>query len=264
MAHLLSLAPPHPGGATGGPGPIHGLDPRGRVLAAAAFAVVVTGLSSLPVLALAAVAALAMLPLSGLPPGPTLRRMVMMDGFILVMLVLLPFTTPGTPALILTGGLVATREGLRLAAEIALTANAVILMLMVLVGTLDPVRLGHALARLRLPLRLVHLLLFTVRYIEVLRAEYDRTRQAMRARAFRPGSNRHTWVSLGQLVGMMLVRALERSERILQAMKCRGFTGQIPLLDDLSFGAGDRLFGVLFALALGCLIAMEVALVRAA
>ncbi|MBA4351903.1 MAG: cobalt ECF transporter T component CbiQ [Rhodobacter sp.] len=251
-------------GRARGAAPLRQVDPRARIVSALAFAVVVTGLSTLGALALAMAAALLALGCSGLPAARTLKRMAMMDGFIIFMLLILPFSTPGTPALTLPFGVVATVEGFRLAVEIGLTANAVILMLMALVGTMEPVMLGHALARLRVPRALVHLLLFTVRYIEVLRAEYARSRVAMRARAFRPGSNRHTWVSLGHLIGMMLVRALERSERILQAMKCRGFTGRIPLLDDFSWQATDRRFCALFGLGLLALVALEVALVHLA
>ena len=243
---------------------LRGLDPRTRIIAAAVFAAVVVALNSLPALAAALGMALALLPFSGLAPGGTLKRMAMMDGFILVMLVTLPITTPGAPLADLPFGLVATREGLHLAAQIALTANAVILALMVLVGTMDAVVLGHALARLGAPLRLVHLLLFTVRYIEVLRAEYRRARQAMRARAFRPRSNLHSWRSFGHLVGMLLVRALERSERILQAMKCRGFTGQIPLLDDLRWQRCDLTFGLAWAACLLALTLWEITRVHAA
>lgn len=267
MGHLLHAAGAQ-GEAGAAPGlragPLRRLDPRGRLLAAVGFAVVVSGLEALPVLGLALACALGALALSGLPPGRTLRRMAMMDGFVVAMLLTLPLTTPGTPALILPGGWVATHEGLRLTLVIALRANAAILMLMALAGTMEPVTLGHALARLGVPLRLVHLALFTIRYIEVLRAEYLRMRLAMRARAFRPGTNRHSWVSLGHLVGMMLVRAMERAERVMQAMKCRGFTGQLPLLDDLAWGAADRRFGVAVALGLMGLILLEVLHVRAA
>ncbi|WP_412917519.1 cobalt ECF transporter T component CbiQ [Pseudogemmobacter blasticus] len=261
MAHLLGLGETGAVGLSPRPSPlVRRLDPRGRILAALAFAVVVTGLSSLTALVAALAAALALLAVSGLPVATTLKRMMLMDGFIVFMLVLLPFSTPGTALLVVPGGFVASAEGLRLAVEIALTANAVILALMVLVGTMEPVVLGHALARLRVPERLVHLLLFTVRYIEVLRDEYSRSRQAMQARAFRPGSNRHCWRSLGQLVGMMLVRALERSERILQAMKCRGFTGRLPLLSDLRFGRIDGLAAVLFLAGLLGLVLLEMCL----
>lgn len=240
------------------------VDPRARIMGTLGFAIVVTGLSTLGALSAALAAALVMLSWSGLAPRQTLQRMVMMDSFIIFMLLILPFTTPGAPLVTLPGGLIATQEGLHLAIEIALTANAVILALMTLVGTMDAVTLGHTLARLHVPETLVHLLLLTVRYIEVLRAEYLRMRAAMKARGFRPGTNRHSWRSLGHLVGMMLVRALERSERILQAMKCRGFTGSLPLLDNLAFSRHDRHFAIWFAGLLAGLIALEILLVALA
>ncbi len=209
-----------------GVGLIAPLDPRMRIVMACVFGVVTVALSSLPALCLALAITLALLLVSRLPWRETLKRMAMMDGFILFMLVLLPFSLPGDPIFTIWG-LTASWQGLWKAVEIALTANAVILSLMVLVGTMEPVTLGHALHRLHCPQTLVHLLMFTIRYIEVLREEYQRLRGAMKVRGFRPSSNWHTYRSFGYLVGMMLVRAIERSERILGAMKCRGFSGQM-------------------------------------
>lgn len=80
-----------------------------------------------------------------------------------------------------------------------------------------------------MPDGLVHLILFTVRYVDVLDQEQHRLRTAMKARGFRPTTSWHTYRSVGYLVGMMLVRALERSERIQKAMKCRGFSGRFHL-----------------------------------
>ena len=87
-------------------------------------------------------------------------------------------------------------------------------------------------------------MMFTIRYIEVLREEYLRLRSAMKVRGFRPGTNWHTYRSFGYLVGMMLVRAIERSERILAAMKCRGFSGRMLLLQDYKLSHKDIVFAV--------------------
>lgn len=146
-------------------------------------------------------------------------------------------------------GFDASWEGLRQAVEIALTANAVILALMCLVGSMEPVTMGHALHALRMPEQLVQLLMFTTRYIETLREEYMRLRAAMKMRGFRPGTNWHTYRSFGYLVGMMLVRALERSERVLGAMKCRGFTGRFVLLEQFRMTDRDWLFAALMTAA---------------
>ena len=169
-----------------------------------------------------------------------------------------PVTVPGTP-MFTVWGIGASWEGLLRAFEIALTANAVILALMTLVGTMEPVTLGHALHAMRCPETLVHLLMFTVRYVDVLHEEYSRLRVAMKVRGFRPRTNWHTYRSVGYLVGMMLVRAVERSERILGAMKCRGFDGRIHLLEEFSLGPADRRFAGLFALVLAALAMLEVA-----
>lgn len=252
---LAQIPDTRPGGLAAG---IARIDPRLRVLATLAFALVVSQLESFAALGLALAAGGALLLASGAPTGPVLRRMAAMDGFIVFMVLLLPFTTPGVPLFTL-GGFGASREGIGDALDILLTANAVVLMVLVLPGTLEPVTLGHALGRLGLPVALVTLLLFTLRYISVLEAEYQRMRQAMRARAFAPRSNLHTLISLGYLVGMMLVRAQERSEQVLQAMKCRGFTGALPLIDAMCWRAADTLWAFGFAGLLGALVALEVA-----
>ncbi len=245
-------------GAAAGPLAIGNVDPRVRIVAAITFSVVVVACGWMPVLVLALVISIAMMVAAHLPILRTLKRMVAMDSFIIFMLALLPFTVPGEPIFTLWG-FPASYQGLMQAITIALKANAIILMLMVLVGTMEAVTLGHALHTLRVPARLVHLLLFTVRYIEVLHDEYSRLRQAMKARGFRPANRLHTYRSFGYLVGMMLVRAMERSERILEAMKCRGFTGSIPLLTRFAFTSRDRVFALAFAAVLISLATLELA-----
>ncbi len=233
------------------------IDPRIRILCAATFAVAVVACNDFLALSAAVVVAFGLLSVSRLPAMQTLKRVATMDSFIIFILLLLPFTVPGTQMFTLWG-FPASWEGLWQAIEIALKANAIVLALMALVGTMEPVTLGHALHSLKVPAGLVHLLMFTVRYIDVLREEYLRLRQAMKARGFRPSTGWHTYRSFGYLVGMMLVRSMERSERILGAMKCRGFTGHIPLLDRMRFRPADALFAAGFCALLLGLAALEV------
>ena len=135
MGHLVSSGPKVLIGADGARTEnfLDGLDPRSRLLAALFFAILVVSLKSLAVLALGFGVSLAMLLATRLPLKGTLRRMAAMDGFIIFMLVLLPFTVPGTP-LFFVFGFPFSLEGALKAAEIALKANAIILMLMVLVA----------------------------------------------------------------------------------------------------------------------------------
>jgi cobalt/nickel transport system permease protein len=221
-------------------------------LAASAFAVVAVALHHLMPLGIALGVAAMVMAVARLPLWQTVKRVMMMDGFIIVMLLMLPFTVPGDPLFRLWGW-PASAQGLHQALVIALKANAVVLCLMALVGTMEPPTLGHALARLKVPERLIHLMLFTIRYIDVIDQEYQRLRIAMKTRGFRPRNSLHTYRSYGYLIGMLLVRALERSERILQAMKCRGFTGRLPLLDTLAYGRHDAIAALVWG---GILVAL--------
>ncbi len=230
-----------------------GVDPRVRIVVAIAFAVVVVMLDRLgPLLAANGLAVLAAVAAT-LPVGATVRRLVTVDAFIIATLLILPFSMPGEPLFTL-GPLTATEEGVWRAIAIALKANAIVLTVMALVGTMEPATIGQALARLGVPFAFVHLLLFTVRFVNVLGGEYQRLRLAMRARAFRPRNTMHTWRSLGYLMGMVLVRSVERSERVLAAMKCRGYTGQLYILDTFRFGRLDPVCALVAVAGLGALL----------
>jgi cobalt/nickel transport system permease protein len=113
------------------------------------------------------------------------------------------------------------------------------------------------LEHLYVPEKLTHLLLFTVRYLEILDRQYRQLTAAMRIRGFRPRMDAHTYRSYGYLVGMLLVRSLDRSERVLAAMKCRGFCGRFYLLDHFEFGVADVRFAAAVAAVLVCLASVE-------
>ena len=221
---------------------IHRLDPRGRLLATAAFAGLL-GLAHRPaVLTAGLLLAVGLVALARLPVerigDQTLGLVVALASFWL----LLPISFE--PAARCHLGPIGW-EPARLArsAEITLKALGLVLLLHALVRTIDMVTLGHALRRLGVPLKLTLLLLLTVRYVGVLESEYYRLRRSLRARSFRPALAVHTYRTLGYLFGLLLVRSLDRAERIVMAMKCRGFHGEFFLLDDFGAGRPDIIFG---------------------
>jgi cobalt/nickel transport system permease protein len=155
---------------------------------------------------------------------------VHLEAFVVMLLVTLPLTVPGTP-LVQFGSLSASFEGLVHAALLGCKITAAVLVLNMLVTGLDPVRLGAALAGLRLPARLVALLVATARYVDLIGQEAARLRAAIRARGFRARTDLHTLRSYGNLVGMLLVRSLDRADRVEDAMRARGFSGHLPVHD---------------------------------
>lgn len=221
---------------------IDSFDPRVRIVWVAVFSCVVVLSKELNVVLGALGIACGLVFLAKLNLKRTFRRVVAMDMFMIFLIVMLPFTTPVSGAedvLFEMSGLTASKAGLFHALLIATKANTVVLSLLAVVGTMSATRFGHALARLRIPDKLVHLLLFTVRYLDVIGQEYKRMKRAMQARAFVLRMDKHTWRSIGYLVGMLLIHALERSERIMDAMKCRGYNGSFYLLDEDKLVARD-------------------------
>ena len=92
-------------------------------------------------------------------------------------------------------------------------------------------RLLAAMCRLGMPRLFAALLAFTYRYIDVLFDELARMKTAQRARTFKQQSVWQSWTSTTQLVGLLLIRALDRAERIHGAMASRGWRGKMHTLD---------------------------------
>jgi cobalt/nickel transport system permease protein len=231
-------------------------DPRALLLAVLLFALVTVSLTSLLASALAMLLGLLSVVLAGLSWRELLKRLLLLEGLMLVLLLTLPFSVPGELLLSL-GPLSVTQAGLNRALLIALKAHAVALALLGLLGPLEPVVIGHALARLGCPAKLAHLLLMSLRQIAVLQQEFARLRQAMRARGFVARGNRHTWTSYGQLMGMLLVRSLDRARRIEAAMRCRGFHGRLYLLDSLRWQRADTALLLILVIISGGLLALD-------
>jgi cobalt/nickel transport system permease protein len=222
------------------------VDPRTRIVAALLFSFVVALSNQLLSLGLALAIAGGGAILSRRPLREYAQRLIPLNSLLLILALLLLCSSgespPSSP-----GSFGYFPERLSFAAAIVLKANALVLGVTVLLGGLSGVTLAHALGHLGVPQKLAHLLLFTIRYLDLLQREYLRLRAAMTTRGFRPGVNRHTYRSLGYLVGMLLVRSSDRSERVVDAMKCRGFLGRFYLLDELAYSRWDVAFVIAFA-----------------
>lgn len=232
---------------------INYLDPRTRLLTAVLATMTLISIESLVLLTGTLVFAAGITAFAGLGALSVLRRLVLLEGFVIVLLLVLPFTTTGEPLFEL-GPVAPSVEGLNLALVIALKVNTITLLNLALIGTLSPLQVGNALRLLGVPGNLVQLLLMSVRYISVLEDEYVRIRRAMKARAFVARSNVHTWRTFGWLVGMLLVRSFERSRRVSNAMRCRGFNGSFTFHSESRWSVLDGIALTLATATSACLI----------
>jgi len=231
--------------------PLHRLDPRVKIAVFTCFLVAVALTRDLPGAVLSLGLALVWLFLSRIPVSFTLRRLKAVVLFLLPFLVLLPLTHPA-----------GWQQGLARGAVVFIKGLAMVLTVIPMFGT-TPFNVSmKALTRLRVPQRLVTMILFTYRYLFVFAEEIRTMQQALRARGFKPGSNRRTLFSLGNLVGLMVVRAFERTERIYQAMMARGFKEKFGTLAEFSWGWPDALKGGLIMLAAAALVGVDYLWIR--
>lgn len=230
-------------------------DARTRIVSSLAIVVAVLAIRS-PLVLLAGLAALLAFALAcGLRLREIAARMAHAEGFVLVLLLMLPLTIPG-PAFAAFGPVEFSQPGLDRALKILLRVNLSALTVLVLLAGLEPSRFGHALAGLGVPQKLAHLLLFSARWTALVRQEALRLHDALRARAFRASTSAHTLRTLGHFTGQLLVRAMERAERVDEAMRCRGFAGRFALVVEERAGRRDAVFAAAVALCLfGALLA---------
>jgi cobalt/nickel transport system permease protein len=232
-----------------GNSPIRNLDPRVKVIFAVVYSFAVALLMNFQALVIALSASVAMAFIGRLGFRETIKRLALINTLILLLWLVLPITFEGQ-AIFVMGPLNFTLEGLLVSARITLKSNAIMLAFMALISSMSVATLGQAMNRLKIPNKIVSLFLITYRYLFVMRQEYERLLRAAKARGFRPRTSIHTYRTYAYLVGMLLVRAVERAERVHKAMICRGFRGKFYSLREFSMSPHDWVW----SFAMGVLI----------
>ena len=235
---------------------VHQLDPRIRVVLTSVYAFVVALSYHFSVLILALLLSLVLTVISRVSLTAVLKRIIWVNAFILLLWVLLPFTFSGD-VLARAGSFNIYRPGVVLAAQITLKSYAILLAFIALIATMSFATLGHALYRLRVPEKIVHLLMMTYRYVFVIEQEFLRLLRAAKIRGFQPGTNSNTYRTYSYVIGMLFVRAAARAERVHQAMLCRGFKGKFYSLQDFHVSSASWIFALLMTAVIFGLALME-------
>lgn len=145
------------------------------------------------------------------------------------LLIFLPFVGSMAISLPISQGL---DRGWDLMLQILFRGCLAFLVSLWLVNVMPFEQLLVTLRKLRVPAVLVAILAFMYRYVFAVWDELDKMRTARKARAFSDGSLWFRWKTLSQLIGMLLIRSLNRAERIHGAMCARGWDGEVRWLDE--------------------------------
>jgi len=211
---------------------IHNLDPRIKIIGAVLFIAASTILpsGSWPSYALLFIATLAVARYAQLGTLFAFKRSFVALPFALAAITL-PFTVPGQP-IAQWGGLTLSAEGAIRFISIIVKSWVSVQMAILLTAVTPFHDLLWAMRELRVPRPLVSIVGFMYRYLFVLA---DESTRLMRARAARAGQGAGKsggsvlWRGrvAGGMVGNLMLRAFERSERIYDAMASRGFSGDL-------------------------------------
>ncbi len=125
-------------------------------------------------------------------------------------------------------------------ASILLRFSLTISVALILIATTSFSGVCMALGKLGAPRVFVVQLLLLYRYLFVL---VDEGIRMVRARSLRSFDKRGMGMTvLGHMLGQLLLRTLDRAQRIHLAMRCRGFTGEIHLLQQYRLGRAEVFF----------------------
>jgi cobalt/nickel transport system permease protein len=219
--------------------PVHRLDPRAMVLATAAFAVVVVSFPATSVSALLPLAAfpLAVATAARVPPDFLLRRMLIAAPFAVMVGLFNPLIDH---RVVMTLGGVPVTSGWLSFASILVRFALTVAAALVLVAVTGIHRLCSGLERLGLPRVVTVQVLFLYRYLFVVADEGLRMARAV---ALRSGARRRPGPRVvASLLGSLLLRSVERAQRVHQAMVARGFDGTVRTLRRERWGRWDTAF----------------------
>ncbi|MEV8568214.1 cobalt ECF transporter T component CbiQ [Streptomyces sp. NPDC051322] len=234
-----------------GHSPVHALPPHCKLAAALAFVIVVVSTPrtamwafALYALLLAGVAAAARIPAAFL-----LKRLLIEIPFV-AFAVLMPFVVPGDQIHVL--GVALSRSGLWDAWNVLAKGTLGVAASVILASTTELRALLLGLQRLRLPPLLVQIASFMIRYGDVITDEMRRMSIARRSRGFEARGVRQ-WGVLGKSAGALFIRSYERGERVHLAMVSRGYTGTMPVIDEVTASRAQWRYAAALPVAALCI-----------
>ncbi len=161
---------------------------------------------------------------------------------------LLPFVLIMSAALIWARRSVDPVGAYHFALHVLLKAGTAIIALTLVTSTTPFPRLLSGLRWFRVPGILTALLAFLYRFLYILIDEFERLSIGRRSRAFGHGLAL-AWRSRAWMLGTFLIRSIERSERIYQAMCARGWIGQLETPDHFTRPCVPQIVAAVLAVA---------------
>ncbi len=211
---------------------VHALPPHCKLVAVLCFVLVVVSTPREAMWAFGVYAVLlgAVAYAARVPAGHLLKRLLIEVPFV-AFAALMPFVAEGERVEVL--GMPLSVQGLWGAWNVLAKGTLGVAASVLLASTTELRSLVLGLQRLKLPPMLVQIASFMIRYGDVITDEMRRMSVARRSRGFEARGVRH-WGVLGKTAGALFIRSYERGERVHLAMVSRGYTGTMPVIDEVT------------------------------
>lgn len=213
--------------------PVHRLDPRAKLITSLVFITTVVSFGKYEIAALIPffVYPIFLSALGNVPPAFLLKRLVLLSPFAVMIGIFNPLLDR---EILVSLGDVGISGGWISFGSILLRFVLTVAAALSLIAVTGFYAVCMALQKLGVPRIFVVQLLFLYRYMFVLVDEGSRMVRARSLRAL--GDGGAGIKTFGPLVGHLLLRTMDRAQRIYLAMCCRGFDGQVRILKPLKFG----------------------------
>ncbi|MCP4136070.1 MAG: cobalt ECF transporter T component CbiQ [bacterium] len=236
---------------------IHCWDSRCKIVSFLALVLVIAITRTIPGALAGLFLALVLMIVSRLPLLFLLNKVKVALLFLVPLFLLLPLTSGGKE-LYTWSVLSLYYDGLYMAGLIGIKTTAIILLFTVMMSSATFTETASALRTLKIPVKLLNMILFTYRYLFVYFDDLRKMKTALTLRGFRSRSRIRSWISSANLIGSMLIRSYEQTERVYNAMILRGYSGEMPYHHEFDLKGKDfvKMAGML-AVA-GCVLAAEI------
>jgi cobalt/nickel transport system permease protein len=220
--------------------PLHRLDPRAKILTTAVFVVSVVSFDKYEITGLFPffIFPAVLVGLGNLPLGFLLRKLLLVSPFVLFIGIFNPWLDRTVlfqlGSVGITGGWVSF---LSLLLRFTLTVSAALL----LIASTGFTTMCMGLEKLGSPRIFTVQLLLLYRYLFILIGEAIRMIRAHSLRSFNR-KGRITFRVFLQMLGNLLLRTVDRAQRIHMAMLSRAFTGEIRIAKQFHFGCRETFF----------------------
>jgi len=201
---------------------LHQWEPRCKLIGLTALIFAFAGVKNWRLIPYMVGITLALYALSQLPLKFWLTQIRYPGLFLLGMAALLPFLA-GETVLWSLGGISLRQEGLLALVLISARFLSIITVVLILLGSTPFLTLVHTLRALGVPALLTDMLLLVYRYLFETGESLTQMERGMKLRGFSPRLEGKSLQRLASLTGTLFVRSYERSERVYQAMRTRGY-----------------------------------------